>query len=135
MVDVNSKWTWTTLLRSLKDTLDKCTGHILKQLTPLAKIFRADMGSEFTNSRTKQVLDKLGIRIHFACSDEHHQNGLAEVTIRVLQNMARTLLADSKLPQTFWGEALICSSFLKTQTSDQRPRRHFTLREEIRSKI
>ena len=115
MIDVHSKWTWVTLLRSLKETLDKCTGHVLKQLQPLTKIFRADMGSEFTNSRTKQLLDKMGIRIHFACSDEHYQNGLAECTIRILQNMTRTLLADSKLPQTFWGEAMICSCFLKNR--------------------
>ena len=115
MVDVHSKWTWATLLRSLKQTLDKCTGHVLKQLHPLTKIFRADLGSEFTNSQTKALLDKMGIRIHFACSDEHHQNGLAECSIRILQDMARTLLADSKLPQTFWGEAIICSCFLKNR--------------------
>ena len=71
MVDVHSKWTWTTLLRSLTQTLEKCTSHVIKQLSPLTKIFRADLGTEFTNSQTKQFLEKLDIRIHFACSDEH----------------------------------------------------------------
>ena len=93
MVDVSSRWTWTTLLRSLKETLHKCTSHTLKQLAPLTKIFQCDLGSEFNNSNTRQLLENLGIRLHFSYADDHHQNGLAECSIRILQNIARTLLA------------------------------------------
>ena len=115
MVDVYSRWSWATLLYSLKSTLDKCTSKILNELSPLTKIFRADLGSEFTNSKTKSYLQKHGIRLHFAAAGDHYQNGLAEVTIRILQNMARTLLADSKLPISFWGEAVVCANFLRNR--------------------
>ena len=114
-VDVHSRWTWTTLLRSLKETLAKCTSHTLKQLAPFTKIFRSDLGTEFDNSKTRQLLEQMGIKLQFSCADEHYQNGLAECSIRILQNMSRTLLADSKLPMTFWGEAMICSTFLKNR--------------------
>ena len=34
MVNVKSKWVWATLLRTLKNTLSRCTSKVLKQLIP-----------------------------------------------------------------------------------------------------
>lgn len=115
MVDVHTRWTWVTLLRSLKHTFTKCTKKLLKHLSPLTKIFRSDLGSEFDNTWTKEFLSKLGIIPNYACAGDHYQNGLAETMIRLLYNMARTFLADAKLPLSFWGEALVCACFVKNR--------------------
>ena len=55
MVDVHSRWTWLTLLKTLKNTFSKCTYKLLKRLAPATKIFRSDLGSEFNNGKTWQL--------------------------------------------------------------------------------
>ena len=84
----------------------------MKRLSPDAKILRTDQGTEFQNNEIKDALFKLGITKETACSDNQYQNGLAERKIGTLFQMTRTILADSKLPINFWGEAIHFSAFL-----------------------
>ncbi|GKE27070.1 putative ribonuclease H-like domain-containing protein [Tanacetum coccineum] len=47
-----------------------------------------------------------GIRREFSVARTPQQNGVAEKKNRTLLEAARTMLADSKLPTTFWAEAV-----------------------------
>ena len=68
-------------------------------------MFRSDLGSEFINEPTRKFLEQHGIRFEQACAGDHYQNGLAEVFIHILYDMARTMLTDAKLLAYLWGEA------------------------------
>nr|GEX78889.1 retrovirus-related Pol polyprotein from transposon TNT 1-94 [Tanacetum cinerariifolium] len=86
-------------------TKDETTTILKKFITEIenlvdkkVKVIRCDNGKEFKNSvaRTPQ------------------QNGVAERRNRTLIEAARTMLADSKLPTTFWAEAVNTACYVKT---------------------
>ncbi|GKA53280.1 ribonuclease H-like domain-containing protein [Tanacetum coccineum] len=54
-----------------------------------------------------------GIRWEFSVARTPHQNGIAKRKNRTLIEAARTMLADSKLPTTFWAEAVNTACYVQ----------------------
>nr|GEV89112.1 hypothetical protein [Tanacetum cinerariifolium] len=69
------------------------------------KIIRCDNGTEFKNADLNQLCGLKGIKREFSVPRTPQQNGIAERKNRTLIEAARTLLADSLLPISFWAEA------------------------------
>ncbi|GJX59732.1 ribonuclease H-like domain-containing protein [Tanacetum coccineum] len=65
-----------------------------------------DNGAEFKNNDTNQFCGIKGIKREFSVSRTSQQNRVAERKNRTLIEAARTMLADSLLPTTFWAEAI-----------------------------
>ncbi|GJR82024.1 putative ribonuclease H-like domain-containing protein [Tanacetum coccineum] len=70
------------------------------------KIIRCDNGTEFKNKEMNQFCEMKGIKREFSVARTPQQNGVAERKNRTLIEAARITLADSKLPTTFWAEAV-----------------------------
>ncbi|GKC89030.1 ribonuclease H-like domain-containing protein [Tanacetum coccineum] len=70
------------------------------------KVIRCDNGTEFKNRVMNQFCEMKGIKREFSVARTPQQNGVAERKNRTLIEVARTMLADSKLPITFWAEAV-----------------------------
>ncbi|GJU39307.1 putative ribonuclease H-like domain-containing protein [Tanacetum coccineum] len=70
------------------------------------KVIRCDNGTEFKNRVMNQFCEMKGIKREFSVARTPQQNGVAERKNRTLIEAARTMLADSKLPTTFWAEAV-----------------------------
>ncbi|GKB23352.1 ribonuclease H-like domain-containing protein [Tanacetum coccineum] len=70
------------------------------------KAIRSDNGTEFKNSVMNQFCEMKGIKREFSVARTPQQNGVAERRNRTLIEAARTMLVDSKLPTTFWAEAV-----------------------------
>ncbi|GJU19374.1 putative ribonuclease H-like domain-containing protein [Tanacetum coccineum] len=70
------------------------------------KVIRSDNGTEFKNSVMNQFCEMKGIKREFSVARTPQQNGVAERRNRTLIEAARTMLVDSKLPTTFWAEAV-----------------------------
>nr|GFA69270.1 ribonuclease H-like domain-containing protein [Tanacetum cinerariifolium] len=70
------------------------------------KVIRSDNGTEFKNSVLNHFCSMKGIQREFSVARTPQQNGVAERRNRTLIVVARTMLADSKLPTTFWVEAV-----------------------------
>ncbi|KAI3815830.1 hypothetical protein L1987_15513 [Smallanthus sonchifolius] len=66
----------------------------------------SDNGSEFKNSKMGLFCLQKGIHHEFSAPYVPQQNGVAERKNRTLVETARTMLADSKHPVTFWAEAV-----------------------------
>ncbi len=117
IVDEATRWVWVTLLRNMKNTGELAIKPIVTRLHTEGKIktFGSDMGTEFQNEYVTTLLQNLGIRRETACADNQQQNGLAERTIGILFETTRTLLADSKLPLSFWGEAIKFATYLRNR--------------------
>ncbi|GJR00142.1 putative ribonuclease H-like domain-containing protein [Tanacetum coccineum] len=62
--------------------------------------------TEFKNREMNQFCEMKGILRQFSVARTPQQNGVAERRNRTLIEAARTMLADSKLPTTFWAEAV-----------------------------
>ncbi|GJY16675.1 ribonuclease H-like domain-containing protein [Tanacetum coccineum] len=71
------------------------------------KIIRCDNGTEFKNRVMSDFYEKKGIKREFSVARTPQQNGVAERRNRTLIEATRTMLADSKLPTTFWAEEII----------------------------
>ncbi|GJV46783.1 ribonuclease H-like domain-containing protein [Tanacetum coccineum] len=70
------------------------------------KVIRCDNGNEFKNRVMNQFCEIKGIKREFSVARTPQHNGVAERKNKTLIEAARTMLADSKLPTTFWAEEL-----------------------------
>ncbi|GJV30790.1 putative ribonuclease H-like domain-containing protein [Tanacetum coccineum] len=67
---------------------------------------RCDNRTEFKNRVMNEFCEKKGIKREFSVARTPQQNSVAERRNRTLIEDARTMLADFKLPTTFWVEAV-----------------------------
>ncbi|XP_070018048.1 uncharacterized protein [Nicotiana sylvestris] len=79
---------------------------IQKKLGNQLASIRSDHGTEFKNSKFAKFCDKYGIDHNFSSPRTPQQNGVVERKNRTLEYMARTMLLSSKLPHSFWAEAI-----------------------------
>ncbi|GJX69478.1 putative ribonuclease H-like domain-containing protein [Tanacetum coccineum] len=85
------------------------------------KIIRCDNGTEFKNREMNQFYEKNGILRQFSVARTPQQNGVAERRNRTLIEAARTMLADSKLPTTFWAEAVNTACYVQNRVLVVKP--------------
>nr|GEU60750.1 hypothetical protein [Tanacetum cinerariifolium] len=76
---------------------------------------RCDNGEEFKNQEMNEFCTKKGIRREFSNARTPQQNGVAERRNKTLIEAARTMLADAKLPVTFWAEAVNTTCFVQNR--------------------
>nr|GEZ75883.1 hypothetical protein [Tanacetum cinerariifolium] len=108
VIDDYSRFTWVFFLT----TKDETSGILKSFITEIenlvdkkVKIIRCDNGTEFKNKVMSEFCEKKGIKKEFSVARTPQQNGVAERRNRTLIEAARTMLAYSKLPTTFWAEA------------------------------
>ncbi|GKV36358.1 hypothetical protein SLEP1_g44499 [Rubroshorea leprosula] len=70
------------------------------------KILRTDMGGEFLSNEFGSFYKQNGIKRQLTIRRTPEQNGVAERKNRTVVEMARSMLNEKKLPQTFWAEAV-----------------------------
>ncbi|GKF02606.1 putative ribonuclease H-like domain-containing protein, partial [Tanacetum coccineum] len=79
------------------------------------KIIRCDNGSEFKSKVMSEFCEQKSIKREFSVARTSQQNGVAERRNRTLIEAARTMLADSKLPTTFWVEAINTACYVQNR--------------------
>lgn len=76
------------------------------------KTIRSDRGGEYLDGELQEYLALEGIKFECTVGYSPQQNGVSERRNRTLMEAARTLLADSKLPKSFWAEAVHHSNYV-----------------------
>ncbi|KAL9996280.1 putative RNA-directed DNA polymerase [Helianthus debilis subsp. tardiflorus] len=114
VTDDYSRFSWVMFLKSKDETFDSLM-VLFKKIEnlyqrPICRI-RSDNGTEFKNSKMEEYCDERGILHEFSAPYTPQQNGVAERKNRTLIETARTMLADSKLPINFWGEAVSAACY------------------------
>ncbi|GJS14883.1 putative ribonuclease H-like domain-containing protein [Tanacetum coccineum] len=79
------------------------------------KVIRYDNGTKFKNKDMNQFSERKRIKREFSVARTPKQNGLAERKNRTLIEAARTMLDDSKLPTTFWAEAVYTACYVQNR--------------------
>ncbi|GJS64799.1 putative ribonuclease H-like domain-containing protein [Tanacetum coccineum] len=87
----------------------------------MVKVIRCDNGTEFKNKEMNQFCERKGIKREFSVARTPQQNGVAERKNRTLIEAARTMLADSKLPTTFWAEAVNTACYVQNRVLVTKP--------------
>ncbi|GKD95117.1 putative ribonuclease H-like domain-containing protein, partial [Tanacetum coccineum] len=109
VTDDFSRFSWIFFLATKDETsgiLKTFITEIKNQLDHKVKVIRCDNGTEFKNSVIIQFCEMKGIKREFSVARTPQQNGVAERRNRTLIEATRTMLVDSKLPTTFWTEAV-----------------------------
>ncbi|GJX27862.1 putative ribonuclease H-like domain-containing protein [Tanacetum coccineum] len=109
VTDDYSRFSWVFFLATKDETSEILKTFItgIENLIDLkVKVIRCDNGTEFKNKVMNQFCEMKGIKREFSVARTPQQNGVAERKNRTLIEAARTMLADSKLPTTFWAEAV-----------------------------
>nr|GEX79392.1 putative ribonuclease H-like domain-containing protein [Tanacetum cinerariifolium] len=110
--DANQKFlrfSWVFFLRTKDETsgiLKDFIRQIENQLNQKVKTIRCDNGTKFKNGGFIELCASKGIKREYSNAKTPQQNGVAERKNRSLIENARTMLADSFLPKTFWAEAV-----------------------------
>ncbi|GJX70965.1 putative ribonuclease H-like domain-containing protein [Tanacetum coccineum] len=85
------------------------------------KIIRCDNGIEFKDRVMNEFYEQKGIKREYTIARTPQQNGVAERRNRTLIEAARTMLADSKLPTTFWAEAVNTACYVQNMVIIVKP--------------
>ena len=109
IVDDYSRYTWTLFLANKDDAFNmfvKLCNKIQNEKDYKIVAIRSDRGGEFRNAYFEEYCDNNGINHNFSSPRTPQQNGVVERKNRTIQEMARTMLNEHKLPTYFWAEAV-----------------------------
>nr|GEU39611.1 putative ribonuclease H-like domain-containing protein [Tanacetum cinerariifolium] len=115
ITDDFSRFSWVFFFNTKDETsgiLKTFITGIENQLDCKVKVIRCDNGTEFKSSVLNQFCDLKGIKREFSVARTPQQNGVAKRKNRTLIDAARTMIVDSKLPTTFWAEAVNTSCYV-----------------------
>ncbi|GKA76466.1 putative ribonuclease H-like domain-containing protein [Tanacetum coccineum] len=107
ITDDFSRFSWVFFLRTKDETsgiLKDFIRQIENQLNQKVKTIRCDNGTELKNGDIIEFCRSKGIKREYSNAKTLQQNGVAERKNRTLIEVARKMLADSFLPNTFWAE-------------------------------
>nr|GEW40474.1 retrovirus-related Pol polyprotein from transposon TNT 1-94 [Tanacetum cinerariifolium] len=118
VTDNFSRFTWTFFLKTKDETSGILRNFIteienLKELK--VKIIRFDNRGEFRNKEMNDFCSRKGIKREFSNARTPQQNGIAKRRNRTLIEAAKTMLANAKLPVTFWAEAVNTTCYVQNK--------------------
>nr|GEW62082.1 ribonuclease H-like domain-containing protein [Tanacetum cinerariifolium] len=124
VTDDYSRYTWLFFLASKDETtciLKKFITEIENLVDKKVKVIRCDNGTEFKNSVMNDFCAMKGIGREFSVARTPQQNGVTERRNKTLIEVARTMLANSKLPTTFWVEAVNTACYVQNRALVVKP--------------
>ncbi|GKA05851.1 putative ribonuclease H-like domain-containing protein, partial [Tanacetum coccineum] len=116
--DEFSRLSWVFFLATKDETsgiLKTFITEIENQLDYKVKVIRCDNGTEFKNNIMNQFCEMKGIKREFSVVRTPQQNGAVKRRNRTLIEAAITMLVDSKLPTTFWAEAVNTACYVQNR--------------------
>ncbi|KAJ0927704.1 putative RNA-directed DNA polymerase [Helianthus annuus] len=114
-IDDCTRMTWIYFLKNKSEVFDKFTMFytmIQTQFKTNIQILRSDNGGEFINDSMKRFCQTKGIIHQTSCPHTPEQNGVVERKNRILLEITRALLIESRVPKSFWPEALATATYL-----------------------
>ncbi|GKC98573.1 putative ribonuclease H-like domain-containing protein, partial [Tanacetum coccineum] len=124
VTDDYSRFTWVLFLTT-KDETSEILKNFIKEIENLVdkkvKIIRSDNGTEFKNKVMDDFCREKGIKREYSIAKTPQQNGVAERRNKTLIEAARTMLADSKLPTTFWAKVVSTACYVQNRVLVVKP--------------
>nr|GEV66804.1 ribonuclease H-like domain-containing protein [Tanacetum cinerariifolium] len=133
------QFSWVYFLKSKDETTPILKDFIRQaenQFNHKVKTIRSDNGTEFKNHDLIEFYGLKGIKREYNNARTLQQNGVTERKNKTLIEAARTMLADSLLPTTFWVEAVntacyVLNRVLVTKPQNKTPYELLTGRQPI----
>ncbi|GKC64873.1 ribonuclease H-like domain-containing protein, partial [Tanacetum coccineum] len=123
-LDFENVFTWVFFLATKDETSDILKSFITRienLVDHKVKVIKCDNGTEFKNTEMNQFCKMNGILRQYSVARTPQQNRVAERRNRTLIEVAKTMLADSKLPTTFWAEAVNTACYVQNRVLVVKP--------------
>nr|GEU42206.1 retrovirus-related Pol polyprotein from transposon TNT 1-94 [Tanacetum cinerariifolium] len=124
VTDDYSRFTWVFFL-STKDETSGIFKSFITRIENLVdhevKVIRCDNRTEFKNRDMNQFCEMKSIMRQYSVARTPQQNGISKRRNKTLIEAARTMLADSKLPTTFWAEAVSTACYVQNRVLVVKP--------------
>nr|GEV39557.1 putative ribonuclease H-like domain-containing protein [Tanacetum cinerariifolium] len=124
ITDDYSRFTWVFFLATKDETspiLKTFITVLENQLSLKVEVIRSDNRTEFKNNDLNQFCRMKGIKREFSVPRTLQQNGIAERKNMTLIEAAKTMLADSLLPISFWAEAINTACYVQNRVLVTKP--------------
>ncbi|GJV12764.1 putative ribonuclease H-like domain-containing protein [Tanacetum coccineum] len=124
IIDDCTRFSWVFFLVSKDETsgiLQNFIRQIENQLNHRVKIIRSDNGTEFKNRDMLEFCGNKVIKQEYRNARTLQKNEVAERINMTLIKAARTMLADSLLPTTFWAEAVSTACYVLNKVRVTKP--------------
>ncbi|GJT00823.1 putative ribonuclease H-like domain-containing protein [Tanacetum coccineum] len=124
ITDDFSRFSWVFFLRTKDETsgiLKDFIRQIENQLNQKVKTIRCNNGTEFKNKEVIEFCGSKGIKREYSNARTPQQNGVSKRKKRTLIEAARTMLADSFLPNTFWAKAVSTACYVLNRVLVTKP--------------
>ena len=116
IVDDFSRWIWVKFLRTKDEAYEVfstfCTQVQSEKELKILKV-RSDHGGEFENEPFENFCEEHGIIHEFSSPKTPQQNGFVERKNRSLQEMARTMIHETKMAAYFWAAAVNTACYVQ----------------------
>lgn len=113
--DVFSHHSTVFLMRSKSEVFDKMVQYVERMKTQLnrtPKVIRSDRAKEYLSEKAKRYLESQGIVQQCSVGYAPEQNGVSERLNRTIVEAARSMLSESGLPKSLWGEAVSTAAYV-----------------------
>ncbi|GKA04277.1 putative ribonuclease H-like domain-containing protein [Tanacetum coccineum] len=124
VTDDYSRLSWVFYLATKDETSGILKTFIIgieNQINHKVKIIRCDNGTKFKNNDMNRLCGLKGIKREFSVARTPQQNEVAERKNRTLIEAARTMLAESLLPTTFWAKAVSTACYVQIRILVTKP--------------
>ncbi|GJS49195.1 putative ribonuclease H-like domain-containing protein [Tanacetum coccineum] len=118
VIDDYNRFSWVFFLATKDETsgiLKSLITRVENLIDQRVKAIRCGNRTGFKNKEMNQFCERKGIKREFSVARTPQQNGVAERKNRTLIEAARTMLADSKLPTTFWAEVVNTACYVQNK--------------------
>lgn len=115
IVDDFSRYTWVHLIKHKSDSvavLENFIQYVKNQFDLVINCIRSDNAKELCEGKALALYLKHGIQHQSSCSDTPQQNGVVERKHRHILETSRALFFQSKLPNKYWGDSVLCATYL-----------------------
>ncbi|KFD66842.1 hypothetical protein M514_20986 [Trichuris suis] len=117
-IDDHTRWCEVRFLREKSDLFNAfCEVKALLERRSGCKLLslQSDNGGEYCSTQMEQYLTENGITHRLSAPRTLQQNGVAERKNRTLVEMARCMIIQSKVPISFWAEAIITANHIRNR--------------------
>lgn len=121
-VDDYSRMSWVYIMKYKHEVFNcfqRFLASIERQSSYKLKIIRTNKEGEFTSRELNGFCTHMGIKHEYIAPYSPQQNGVVERKNITLVENCRSLLSVSKLPNSFWGEAILIATYLSNISPTQ----------------
>jgi transposase InsO family protein len=122
-IDDKSRYCFVYLLKTKAEVLDKFKeflAWVQNVFEKRVKTLRSDNGGEFVSREFDSLLRNRGIQRQTTVAYTPQQNGVAERMNRTLMESVRSMLFGAKLPEKYWGYAVVAAAYVRNRCWSQR---------------